>query len=209
MKLTFQPDAVEEIARFAAVVNERRKTSARGGCTRFMEKLLDEISFEGSGPEEENHPHRCGVRSEDAGRNREGSGSQPLYPVKRAAAAALLVLIVASACGKVGPPQAPIKRTPQAINDLRVSQSGHNVTLSWTNPALYIDNNGVTDLAAVLILRNGMQISRETATAAGKPQSFTVDVTNSLGTDLSFAVQVETQRGRVSDLVEFGADSTG
>jgi len=120
--------------------------------------------------------------------------------VKRAAAAALLFLIVASACGKVGPPQAPIKRTPQAINDLRVSQSGHSVTLSWTNPALYIDNNGVTDLAAVLILRNGMQISKETAAAAGQPQSFTVDVSNSLGTDLSFAVQVETQRGRVSTL---------
>ncbi len=120
--------------------------------------------------------------------------------MKGAAAAALLVLIVASACGKVGPPQAPIKRTPQAINDLRVSQSGHNVTLSWTNPAQYIDSNGVTDLAAVLILRNGVQISRETATAAGKPQSFTVDVTNSLGTELSFAIQVETQRGRVSTL---------
>ena len=105
-----------------------------------------------------------------------------------------------AACGKVGDPKPPIKRSPQAANGLAAGQSGYVVTLSWTNPARYIDNNGVTDLAAVLILRNGVQISRETATAAGTPQSFTVDVTNSLGTDISFAVQVETQRGRVSTL---------
>jgi ATP-dependent HslUV protease ATP-binding subunit HslU len=46
VKLTFQPDAVEEIARFATVVNETTENIGARRLHTILEKLLDEISFE-------------------------------------------------------------------------------------------------------------------------------------------------------------------
>src|SRR5437870_3755157 len=48
IKLTFQPDAVAEIARFATVVNDTTENIGARRLHTIMEKLLDEISFEGS-----------------------------------------------------------------------------------------------------------------------------------------------------------------
>src|SRR6187455_2447445 len=48
IKLSFQPDAVAEIARFATVVNETTENIGARRLHTIMEKLLDEISFEGS-----------------------------------------------------------------------------------------------------------------------------------------------------------------
>ena len=97
--------------------------------------------------------------------------------MKGVAPAALLVLWVAAGCGKVGNPLPPIVRIPQAVTDLKVTQSEYRVILSWTNPPGY-----------------------EPVKAAGQLQSHEVDVTNELNADLTFAVQVETRRGRVSVL---------
>jgi ATP-dependent HslUV protease ATP-binding subunit HslU len=47
VKLTFQPDAVQEIARFATVVNETTENIGARRLHTILEKLLDEISFEG------------------------------------------------------------------------------------------------------------------------------------------------------------------
>ena len=120
--------------------------------------------------------------------------------MKLAAPAALLVLILTVACGKVGDPKAPINREPQPIKDLAVSQSGERVMLTWTNPAKYIDNNDINDLAVVRILQNGVEVKREVAGPAGQQQSSLVDVRNSLNVPLTFAVQLETKRGKVSTL---------
>jgi len=46
VKLTFQPDAVEEIARFAAMVNESTENIGARRLHTILEKLLDEVSFE-------------------------------------------------------------------------------------------------------------------------------------------------------------------
>jgi ATP-dependent HslUV protease ATP-binding subunit HslU len=46
VKLTFQSDAVEEIARFAALVNETTENIGARRLHTILEKLLDEISFE-------------------------------------------------------------------------------------------------------------------------------------------------------------------
>jgi hypothetical protein len=76
--------------------------------------------------------------------------------------------------------------------------------LSWTNPERYVDNNGITDLGFVRILRNGVQIAMEKAQAAGQPQSYAIpiDAAKDLDTELIFAVQAETTRGRRSPLSE-------
>ena len=47
IKLTFTEDAVFEIARFAAMVNENTENIGARRLHTIMEKLLDEISFEG------------------------------------------------------------------------------------------------------------------------------------------------------------------
>jgi ATP-dependent HslUV protease ATP-binding subunit HslU len=47
VKLTFQNDAVQEIARFAASVNDSTENIGARRLHTIMEKLLDEISFEG------------------------------------------------------------------------------------------------------------------------------------------------------------------
>jgi ATP-dependent HslUV protease ATP-binding subunit HslU len=47
IKLTFQDDAVQEVARFAARVNESTENIGARRLHTIMEKLLDDISFEG------------------------------------------------------------------------------------------------------------------------------------------------------------------
>ena len=47
IKLTFQNDAVQEIARFATTVNESTENIGARRLHTIMEKLLDDISFEG------------------------------------------------------------------------------------------------------------------------------------------------------------------
>ena len=47
VKLSFQDDAVQEIARFATVVNETTENIGARRLHTIMEKLLDDISFEG------------------------------------------------------------------------------------------------------------------------------------------------------------------
>ena len=47
IKLSFTDDALEEIARFAATVNDQTENIGARRLHTIMEKLLDEISFEG------------------------------------------------------------------------------------------------------------------------------------------------------------------
>lgn len=106
------------------------------------------------------------------------------------ALAALAVLFLLSACGKVGSPLPPIIRIPQKIENLSAVQSGYAISLNWTNPSKYIDNNPATDLGMVHVLRNSVEIGVVAATAAGKPQSFSVDVRKSVGSPLTFTIQL-------------------
>ncbi len=54
IKLIFTPAAVKEIASFAALVNERTENIGARRLHTVMERLLDEISFEGSDLKEKN-----------------------------------------------------------------------------------------------------------------------------------------------------------
>ena len=47
IKLSFNDDALEEIARFSAVVNEQTENIGARRLHTIMEKVLDVISFEG------------------------------------------------------------------------------------------------------------------------------------------------------------------
>lgn len=52
----------------------------------------------------------------------------------RRAALALALGLAAQACGKRGDPQAPYPRTPQAVTDLRVTQRGGELEVSYVAP---------------------------------------------------------------------------
>jgi fibronectin type 3 domain-containing protein len=111
----------------------------------------------------------------------------------------VLLVLLAAACGKVGDPKPPIVRIPQSVNDLKVVQSGYHVTLFWTNPAKYVDNNPATDLSSVRIKRNGVEVLIP-AGPAGQAQSQDIPISNDdLEKDLLFTVQVTSQRGKSSE----------
>jgi hypothetical protein len=118
--------------------------------------------------------------------------------VKLRVPAAAFLFFMAVSCGKVGNPKPPINRTPLAVNDVKAGQTGYTVTLSWVNPSRYVDENAVDDLAFVRILRNGVVIAREKAGPPGQPQSYAIDVSNAVDSDSTYAVQLETSRGRTS-----------
>jgi hypothetical protein len=111
--------------------------------------------------------------------------------VKIAILAALLLL---AACGKVGEPLPPIVRVPQRVDNLSAAQSGYTAVLTWTNPSRYIDGNPATDTGIVHVFRNNFEIGTVAATAAGQPQSFQVNVRDSVGVALAFTVQLAVPR---------------
>jgi hypothetical protein len=111
-----------------------------------------------------------------------------------------VVLIVLTACGKVGDLQPPFIRIPEAIRDLNATQIGLDVVLTWTNPARYIDGSAATDLATVILAGDGVVIANLAPTGAGKPQSYTIPARSWLTTSRSFTARLVTERGRTSEL---------
>jgi predicted small lipoprotein YifL len=66
-------------------------------------------------------------------------------------AAAALLLLAASGCGKKGPLLPPLRIVPQAAEDLRASQRGARVILEWVNPPTYNDGSALPGIAAIEI----------------------------------------------------------
>lgn len=118
--------------------------------------------------------------------------------MKHAVPFALLMLLLASACGKVGEPRPPKIRIPAGIMDLMVTQNQTDVSLTWTNPQRYVDGSMATDLTKVLILQNGSLIDAVPVSGPGKQQTYTRSVSGALGTTPVFTIEVETERGKTS-----------
>jgi hypothetical protein len=112
----------------------------------------------------------------------------------------VVALVLAAGCGRVGDVHPPFIRIPQPVSDLSAQQVAYNAELSWTNPLHYVDGSNATDLATVHVLRNGMRIASIPVNAAGQRQSYSLPIADALGLPLTFRIQVETQRGKLSDL---------
>lgn len=67
--------------------------------------------------------------------------------------AALLLLLLSPACGRIGEPLPPLIRIPGPIVDLAARQQGAEVVLSWTLPHLNTDGSMATTLASIEIYR--------------------------------------------------------
>ena len=81
IKLMLTDDALEEVARFAAQVNESAENIGARRLHTIMEKLLEEISFEGPDLKKKTVEGRCRLRAQATGRHRQGPGPEPLYPL--------------------------------------------------------------------------------------------------------------------------------
>jgi hypothetical protein len=111
--------------------------------------------------------------------------------VKTAPLAVLVSLLMLSACGKVGDPLPPIVRIPVKVEDLKATQIGNRVILTWTNPAKYVDGNPASDLGVVHVFQNNVPVGTVPAGPAGQPQSFPVDVVpDNIGRSLTFTIQM-------------------
>src|SRR5262245_11003934 len=98
------------------------------------------------------------------------------------------------ACGKVGDPLPPFIRIPQPINDLAVHQSGHDLVLTWTNPARNIDDSAATDLARILIRSDDSILAVTNINGPSQAQSYTISAGPLPAAVRTFTVQVETSR---------------
>ena len=59
-------------------------------------------------------------------------------------------------CGKKGPIQAPLVRTPQAVEGFKAFQRGNAFRLEWTLPPAYIDGTPFTKPVEVEIRQGGV-----------------------------------------------------
>ncbi len=66
-------------------------------------------------------------------------------------AAAVLLLLAASGCGKKGPLLPPLRIVPQAPEGLRAAQRGARIILEWTDPESYNDGAPLAGIAGLEI----------------------------------------------------------
>src|SRR5919198_5000152 len=113
--------------------------------------------------------------------------------------AALVLAVLVTACGRVGDPQPPFIRIPEAVKDLAVTQAGHDLLITWTNSPRYIDGSAATNLARVQIRSDGTPIANVNVMAAGQPQSYVLPVGATIGQERTFTVVIETTQGKLSN----------
>ena len=177
IKLTFTDEALQEIAKFAAAVNEATENIGARRLHTIMEKLLDEISFEGPDLKKKVVRIDAALRAEAIDGHRQESGPQPIHPVKphlraRPAAAPnfflhrttlpkriLQALVLASAagwlfgCGVQGTPHPPRLERPAKITNLTAVQIGQSLEIHFTLPQQTTDGERLTKPLEVEILR--------------------------------------------------------
>jgi len=72
---------------------------------------------------------------------------------RRAFVPAILLSLVAAACGKKGDPSPPLPRGPNAIKDLKVDQEGGEAVLTFSYPDRLLNGQPLTDLDSIEIFR--------------------------------------------------------
>jgi hypothetical protein len=116
-----------------------------------------------------------------------------------------LLFALLAACGKVGPPQPPFIRIPEPVKDLAVIQSGHDLVVTWTNPARYIDGSAATNLARVQIRTRSEVLTTVNVSAAGQLQTYSMPVGPDTNRERTFTVVVETTQGKLSEMSNVAA----
>ncbi len=91
----------------------------------------------------------------------------------RACLVVLLLLPMAlAACGRRGPPVAPERRLPAAVQDLSAAVVGDGVRLTWTLPSIRVDRSPIKDLRRAEVYR---RLETPGATAPSRPAILTFE----------------------------------
>ena len=113
---------------------------------------------------------------------------------------AILALLALAACGREGPPLPPFIRIPEAVKDLVVVQNGHNLVLTWTNPARNIDGSAAANLARVEIRSDGAMVASLNVNAPGQSQLHSIPLGSTPGGARTFTVLAVTSQGKTSQI---------
>ena len=148
IKLTIADDALAEVARFAAQVNESQRKHRRPPLAHHHGKTARRDLLRSSGPEEENHQDRRGVCPQTTRRDRERPGPEPVYLVIRIGSL-LLAALLCGACGYIGEPLPPALNLPARVTDLTAVQRGGRILIQFTMPVLTTEAMPVRDTPQV------------------------------------------------------------
>ena len=115
-----------------------------------MEKVLDEISFEGPDLKKKNVKIDAAYVRKQLADDREGPGPEPVHSVSmpnRTRRFPLAIVCAALAgCGYVGEPRPPSLHIPSRIEDLRAFQREDKLIVHFSLPALTTDGEGIKRL---------------------------------------------------------------
>ena len=164
----FTADAIDRIADFATIVNERTENIGARRLHTVMEKLLDEISFEGSDLADKHVTIDDAYVDAHARRHRQERRPVAVHPVRDhddparsprsslsklgsacSACSALIVVISVAACGRKGPPLPPLVRLPQPPAELTATRRGDTVDLQLSAPTANTDGSRPANVARV------------------------------------------------------------
>ena len=121
-----------------------------------------------------------------------------LSPLQVGRIAALLPVLFAAGCGKVGDPLPPYLSIPELASDFTVEQVGYELHFAWTNPSRNVDQSASVDLNRAVIQENGIVVAEVNVSAPGESQSLVLPVRDLVGSTRGYTIHFETTRGRVS-----------
>ena len=183
--LQFQPDAIDRIADFAMLVNERTENIGARRLHTVMEKLLDHDFVRCAGSHREGDHHRRRLCRFHAERDRQERRSLALYPVARVIndivksargpvprsavrpprhphRALVLTALFSCACGKRGAPLAPLNLMPEPPSSVTGKRVNATVYVQMIAPKRNANGPGVVSLdhleVYAVTLRPGLMI---------------------------------------------------
>ena len=112
--------------------------------------------------------------------------------------AALLPVLFALGCGKVGDPQPPFLSIPESADDFGVEQVGYELHLAWTNPSRNVDLSASVDLDRAVILENETVVAAIQVRGPGEYQTVVLPGRDLVGSTQQYTIHFETTRGRIS-----------
>src|SRR5262245_26359570 len=86
-------------------------------------------------------------------RPRARDGRAPRRHGRTALLLALVLPLPLAACGKRGPPVAPERRLPAAVQDLQGTVEGEAIRLSWTLPKIRVDRSALKEVRRTEVYR--------------------------------------------------------
>ncbi len=140
--LRFTDDAVGRIADFATLVNERTENIGARRLHTVMEKLLDHVSFEAPDLAGQGRHDRRGLRGSHARRHRRERRPVPVHSVIGRVGGVVVLAALAGACGKKGPPLAPLHLVPNAVTAVSARRTGDTMRIAFTVPSANLNGPG-------------------------------------------------------------------